>query len=176
MSKISNKTKTYFLINFFLVFSLYNCGQNKNVNLVKDDFSIEYPSYFQLDESGTEGSVFILKTKFKEGKNSFVENVNLVIQDLKEVSSKEYFSKVEKEIKAFSEIIESKEDISRGKKYLRLVFQLDQDDSNFTIVQHFYIVNEKVYILTFSSDSSEFVKYTKDINKMFNSFIIHKKR
>lgn len=165
-----NETKKYYLVVFLFMASFYGCGQNKINNLERDGFSIKYPSYFELDESGEQGTTFILKTKPKNSENSFIENVNLIIEiNSKKIDFKEHFIKVEKEISELGKIIKKKI-FKPNNNVLRLVFKLSQGNKNYTFIQQVHVHENKIYTLTFSSDSAEFDNYFDEVSKMFSSF------
>ena len=160
------------LFSFTLVSILsYGCMQDKTISLVRSNFSIQYPSLFEIDESGEANTIFALKTKKKQDvASSFIENVNLAEDKSKYESFEEYFTNSEKNIEKYGKILKSEKRTLNGNNYLRLVFQLSQGNESYTFIQHFYAHKQKFYILTFSSDTREFDSYLKPINKMFNSF------
>ena len=160
------------LFSFTLVLILsYGCKKDKTISLVRSNFSIQYPSFFEIDESGEASTIFALKTKKKQDIASpFIENVNLAEDKSKYENMEEYFTNSEKNIEKYGKILESEKRVLNGNNYLRLVFQLSQDNESYTFIQHFHTHKQKFYILTFSSDTREFDSYLKSIDKMFSSF------
>ncbi len=160
------------LINFLAVLSILSCQQDKDEMLEKEDYLVSYPSHLELDVSGQNGTSFILKTK-KEGDNDFfIENINLVISDVKKISFDEFVNKAKKDISSVASIVENRRLNINGKNCFKLVFKLTQNDVDFTVVQHYFLENEKAYLLTFTSETTKFKKYFDEINKVLSSFKI----
>jgi len=67
----------------FLTLNLSIYGQTEDWNTIKkDSYSIDYPKDWELNESGQMGTSFILFSPFTSQKDQFIENVNLLVQDL----------------------------------------------------------------------------------------------
>lgn len=135
----------------------------------KDDFSIKYPSYFDLDTTGIEGSVFVLSTQKSDENDVFVENINLSTQPSK-TDFDTFIKKTESQISEVAEIIESKMINARGKSYKRMVFRLQSNGVDLTFIQHIYDHGTKIYALTFTSETAEFDSYFDEVDKVFMSF------
>ncbi|MDT7832734.1 PsbP-related protein [Flavobacteriaceae bacterium S356] len=160
------------VLSFVLTFMVfYGCKQDETQSLVRANFSVQYPVFFDLDESGEANTIFALKTKKEQNSaSSFIENVNLIEDKTNYKSYEQYFNNAEKQIENIAKIIEKKRFVVDGDNCLRLVFQISQESANYTFIQQFYAHKQKYYILTFSSDSVEFDDYSKSIEKVFNSF------
>ena len=81
MKNINNKTK---LLISILLFPIVVCGQTINDWKIFDhlNYSISYPSTWELNHDGQMGTSFIISSPLESDNDNFKENVNLVIQDL----------------------------------------------------------------------------------------------
>ncbi len=159
-----------FLIHFLILVNTLSCTQDKKVKLEKDDFSISYPSDWNLDDSGKEGTYFIL-TADKDGENDvFVENINLSTQNVGNITFNEFAKKMEKEVSSVAKIVERKKIKVNGKDCLSLKMTATQNNIDVTFVQHYYIENQRAYVLTFSSETKEFNNYFDEMNEVLLSF------
>ena len=138
--------------------------------LNREEFSIEYPSYLELDERRNEELIFALKTQQKDKNDVFIEIINLSSQEVGNISIEEFISKTRLEINNITKIIEDKALIIQGEICHRLVFELIQDNIPLKFIQHYYVKNVKVYVLTFSSEAKEYDRYYTDINAVLMSF------
>ena len=158
------------ILNFLILLSTASCKQESRKVHTTDEFTITYPSSLELDQSGQEGTSFILKTE-KQGDNDvFVENINLATKNVGNVSFDEFSTKTEKDIKSAVSIKEAKRIKLNNSDCLRLVFNLVQNNVELTFVQHYYIKNKKAYVLTFSSESKMYDSFFEDMNKTLLSF------
>ena len=103
----------------------------------------------------------------------FVENINLAVENVEDLDFNIYTKKVEEQISGFADVIEKKLIKSNNQKYYRIVFGLVQNNMNLKIIQHYYPYKNRIYALTFTSESKEFKKYVNDINDSFSSFKIN---
>ncbi len=161
------------MFKFLILFSVFSCLQNQEVKtLDREEFSISYPSYLELDESGEEETVFVLKTPQKGEDDIFIENINLATKEAGNTQFNEFAIQTEREISSFAEIVESKRLKLNDKNCLRLVFKLIQNDVELTFIQHLFVENQKVYALTFSSESKVYDDYYNEMNDVLMSFKI----
>lgn len=159
-----------FIIYFLILTNTLSCAQNNRVKFEKDDFLILYPSRLNLDDSGKEGTSFIL-TADKDGKkDSFVENINLSTQKVGNITLDEFIKKTERDVSSIAKIIEKKKLEINGRKCFSLKMTAAQNGINVTFLQHYYIENQKVYVLTFSSESKAFNDYFDEMNSVLMSF------
>ncbi|MEZ4951366.1 MAG: hypothetical protein R2784_18560 [Saprospiraceae bacterium] len=76
---------TSILCSFLLSFTLFSQEDykaNEWSTLNHDEYSIQYPSDWELNESGMMGTAFIFLSSIEGESDQFRENVNMVIQDL----------------------------------------------------------------------------------------------
>ena len=109
------------LIYIFIALNTLSCQNDKIKKIERDGFSISYPSHLTLDESGQEGTSFVLTTK-NDGQNDvFVENINLVINKVGKINLDEYSKRVQNEIGSVANIVEAKRLKINGKDCFRMV-------------------------------------------------------
>ncbi|WP_430968333.1 PsbP-related protein [Spongiimicrobium sp. 2-473A-2-J] len=160
------------LVYLLAALSTLSCQEDKMIKLERNGFSISYPSHLTLDESGQEGTSFVLTTQ-KSGQNDvFVENINLVIKNVGKTSLDEFSKRTENEISTVANIIESNRLKINGKDCFKLVLEATQNNVDLTFVQHYYLENQKVYLLTFSSETKVYYDYYNDMNTVLTSFEI----
>ena len=159
-----------FLTYFFILINTLSCAQVNRTVLEKEDFSISYPSSLNLDDSGKEGTRFIL-TADKDGKDDiFVENINLSTQNVGNIAFDELIKKTEREVSSVAKIVEKKVIDINGRKCFSLKITATQNGVDAIFLQHYYIKNQKVYVLTFSSESKMYDSFFEDMNKTLLSF------
>lgn len=160
------------ILNCLIILNLLSCQHTKNKKFETDDFSISYPSHLKLDESGQDGTSFVLKTQKKDEDDIFIENINLTTRSLVNLKFDEFVNKTEKEINKIANVVESNRLRINNKDCFRLVFELTQNNVNLTFIQHYFIEDHEAYVLTFSSESSMFDYYFDEMNKVLLSFEI----
>ena len=157
------------ILNFLILLSTVSCDQELNT-LDNNDFIISYPTGLKLDDTGKDGVLFILSTA-KDGINdNFIENINLASQYVGDISFEDFIVKTEKEIKSVAELLETKQIRVNGRDCLSLKIKVKQNNLDLTFIQHYYIKNQKVYVLTFSSESKMYDSFFEDMNKTLLSF------
>ena len=77
--------------NLLIIFILFpviinSQEQNDSVKYEKDNYSIEYPSNWILNDSGDNGTKIFLYPTNSESSDIFTENINLIIQNLSDAS------------------------------------------------------------------------------------------
>lgn len=158
------------MFKFLVLFSIFSC-QDQGIKIFdREEFSIEYPSNLEFDESGNEGVIFALKTQQKDEIDIFIENINLATQEVGNISLEEFISKTKPEINSIAKIVEDKVLIIKGERCHRLVFELTQNNIPLKFIQHNYVKNKKVYVLTFSSEAKEYDRYYSEMNDVLMSF------
>lgn len=160
------------VLYFCLLFSFFSCQQEKFKKLTLKEISISYPSYLELSKDNREGVVFALMTKKKNDKDVFIENVNLVSENVNNTDFTIYVESVKEQISKLADIVESKIFKNNDQIYYRIIFSLTQNNIDLKVIQHYYLYKNKIYVLTFTSQLKEFNDYVKDINNSFLSFKI----
>jgi hypothetical protein len=178
----------------FLLTFILSCGQphsQKEVNdkvqetsldwktLHEDNYSIQYPATWELDQSKQFNTTFILYSPIDTGKANFRSNINLIIQDLtgKNIDLNKYTEISEGQIKTMvtNPIIEESKRISGGPvEYQKIIYSGDQGIYHLKYEQHYLIVNEKAYILTLTTEQNKFADAKAIGEKILNGFEIKK--
>ena len=155
-------------IMFFIILS---CKQEKKVILLeKENFSISYPKHLILDENSEEGIVLAIKTLKENKDDTFIDNVNLIVNNSNGLSFSEIIQKTIKDISVITNIQESKNIKLNGKDCLRIIFELNMQDVNLKVIQHLILENGKLYLFTVTCEKKNFSKYFNDFNSILLSF------
>ncbi len=142
-------------------------------------YSIQYPSDWELNEHGQMGASFFLFSPKKSEADQFRENVNLIIQDLTSynIDLDQYAQISEEQIKTLatnSRILENKRMKNEAGEYQEIIYTGDQGIFNLQYMQHYWVINGMAYVLTFTAEQSEFSRFEKTAKKIFASFVINK--
>jgi len=146
-------------------------------SLSKKEYVIQYPPDWEPTENGEMGTTFVIFSPSETKDDQFRENVNLIIQDLKgkEIDLDRYTSMSEKQIKTImtnAEISASQRMKGSNGEYHKLVYISDQGGYHLKYVQYYWIINEKAYLLTFTSEQNKFDAFRETGMQMMNSFQI----
>ncbi len=174
-----------------LVFGMTACGQSNKAGDVKEqeaekgwntfaqaNYAITYPSNWDLNQSGEMNTSFILFSPKENEKDNFRENVNLLIQDLtgKNIDLNTYTKISEEQIKTMatnSTLIESADVSSKSFTYHKIIYTSDQGIYHLKFEQYYWILNEKAYILTFTTEQTKFDSFKETGEKIMNSFTLN---
>jgi hypothetical protein len=145
--------------------------------LVQSNFSIEYPSTWELNKGGQMGTCFILFSPLDSEKDTFKENVNLMVQDLgkENIGLNRYTEISEGQIKTLltnSDLIESKRIKKSNAEFHKLIYTGDQGVFHLKFEQYYWVIDAKAYVLTFTSEEEKFATYSETGEKILNSFSI----
>jgi serine/threonine-protein kinase len=140
--------------------------------LNQSEYSIQYPQDWELSQKGEMGTALIIFSPLKTKEYLFKENVNLMIQPLPGTSmTLEKFTDLSLEqIKTMitnSKIEESKK---INDETSMVIFTGNQGDYTLKFAQYYKIKNNKAYIVTFTTENSEFDQYRDTGLKILNSF------
>ena len=170
------KTLIFFILttNIFLSFA-----QSNWKNLSTDAYKIDYPDNWEVNQSGLMGTEFYLFTALSGSDDKFRENINLMIHDLQvdDISLDDYIELTQKQIKTLltnSKLIESKRLKNNGVEFHMLVYTARQGMFDLKVMQYFWLIDGKEYILTYTAEVKEFDKFFPDVEKSMNSFKILK--
>jgi hypothetical protein len=165
-------------ILFVLFYPLLSFSQTDEVEWKSHStskFSISYPENWLLDLTGQYNAEFFLFSEKEGEEDQFIENINLMIQDLKGlgIDLKEYTDITVKQVKEMltnGELVENKTITKNGKSYQRLSYTGIQNEMDIYFLQYFWVVKEKAIILTFVSETSTLTEYEKTAEQIMNSF------
>ena len=163
------------LILLLFLAPLLSLGQE--VQLKKYDhpqYSIEYPENWILDESGKEGSSFVLYPDSDTDKD-FVENINLIkqnlgqnkltVEQLKSIIENQVSSMLENSKLILSEIITEK-----GISYHKLIVSGESNGMNFITRIHTIPIKSNLFTLTLVSKAKDYENIETVSNEIMNSF------
>ena len=149
------------------------------LTLKDKSYSIKYPNNWEVDQSGQSGTSFILLSVLEVAEDLFRENINLLVQDLtgKNIDLTKYTEISEGQIKTMmphSKIIESELIKNKAGDYHKIIYTGDQCNFHLKFEQYYWVIKNKAYVLTFTSEESKFAAYKEVADKILNSFVIKK--
>ncbi|MQP24847.1 hypothetical protein GFJ94_07190 [Flavobacterium sp. LMO8] len=169
------KFRLLFLI--LLIFQISN--SQSNFNKVKNEinrngYSIFYDSTLRLDESGRNGVEFYLFTEKENSQDNFVENINLIIQNLEglNIDLNKFVAITEGQILASGELIRSKRIIVNGNECHSIIYEGTFNGLNLMFLQYNIVKNDKAYVLTYTANRKDFEKYFNEMELIMKSFKI----
>ncbi|MBF8150849.1 hypothetical protein ITJ86_13130 [Winogradskyella sp. F6397] len=143
------------LIIFILFTFIINAQeQSKSIKYEKDNYSIEYPSNWILNDSGESGTEIFLYPTNSESSDVFTENINLIVQNLNDttITLEKYKGLVENQISEMltePKITSSEIENKGGLKSHQLIAGGKSGDYKFKTIIHTYLMNKQIYTLTF---------------------------
>lgn len=161
-----------YLVAIILAFALINRDWKTFQN---SDFTFKYPDDWELDQSGTAGTKFILFAPNAQPA-AFRDNINLIVQDLKgqNIDLKKYTKLSVEQVKQYianAKILTS-ETVEKNKKH-KLVYSGNQGELSLQFQQYYLIGNEKAYILTFTATQKSFPSQIKLVDVIMESFAMN---
>jgi hypothetical protein len=174
--------KLKLLILFLAVLQLAGCQKdqkretpdlkNDSEKINRNGYSITYDSDFRLDESGRNGTEFYLFSQKTKPGDDFVENINLMIQNLEALKYdlNQFVALSENQIETNGKLIESVRKKAGEKEYHILIFEGNFNGLDLKFLQYDFVKNDKAYVLTFSAKKNEFADYQKQMEKVMNTF------
>ncbi|WP_157811733.1 PsbP-related protein [Tenacibaculum sp. SZ-18] len=156
---------TFFIISIALI------GQ-KDIDIYKgDNYFIAYPKDWELKKSNKNGIQFILYSK-EQAADPFRENISLVIQNVKEGTTLEsQIELVEAELRNVMKTSKvTVNTFDKIKKRHEIVYSVNISAAYLKVKQHFYLNENKLYILTFTALQKSYDDYKKRANSILDSF------
>ncbi len=157
---------------FLCFICLLSCSStlvsDKQVFFETSEFLISYPSSWEIHKD--QKLEFIVNSPL-EGDDNFVENFNVMKQDLtgQDIDLNKFSKISEDQVRANlspTAIVESK----REKDHHTLMFKGLIQGRHLKWKQHFYILNQQAYILTYTAEEKNYDKYSDIASSIFNSF------
>ncbi len=144
-------------------------------DLNKENFSVQYPGDWELNETGQMGTTFILFSPLDSPEDSFKDNVNFMIQDISayNLNLDSYIKLTKDQLGAIfqdSKLLTSERMNKDGVASHHLVYAGIQGERNLKFVQYIWVIEKKAYLLTFTAEKSEFEKFKAIQEKIFESF------
>jgi len=144
--------------------------------LDKKSYSISFPDDWSIDNSGQMNTQFILTSAQEGPEDTFQESVSCISQDLGGFNmTLDQFAKLsEAQIPILIEngkVEDSKRvEGNDGMEYQRVVFTGSQEGINLKLIQHYYLYQEKAYVLTFNTVETEFENQKAIADKVLSTF------
>jgi hypothetical protein len=158
---------------FFTTFLISAFSYSQELKTVKtSDYEISYPTKLRFDDSKIYNSEFVILTE-KEGENdAFIENINLLIQNLKgyKIDLNQYVKISEGQVNKNGELIESKRVNLNNSEIHILSYKANLNGNDLKFYQYLLIKNEKAFVLTYTAEIDKFDIFFPEIIKIFNSF------
>ena len=137
----------------FLIVNLSVFAQTNDWNTLNEkNYSIEYPSDWELNKSGQMGTKFILFSQLTSKNDQFKENVNLIVQDLTghNIDLNQYVEISENQIKTMitdGNIISSERVKKDEKEFQRVIYTGKQGIYDLQFVQYYWVENHRSRVL-----------------------------
>jgi len=153
-------------------------GKSSTVKWIKlndPTCSIQYPSNWELNNSGENNLKFIILSPQSSDSDEFRENVNLNVQNIKGmgIDLDSYVSLSIDQISVLinnSEMLVSKRIKTKKSEYHQFVYNGDFENLSLTFYQYCWVKQDKAYVLTFTAENSEYEEYKNKAEKIMNSF------
>ncbi len=183
------KILTLLLLLSFVAYGQTNTKKESGNNLLqtnnewetldKSNYSIQYPATWDLNQSGQMGTSFILFSPLESDLDKFKENIILLVQDLsgRNIDLNQYCEISEGQIKTMvtnSNLIESKRIKNVKGEYQKLIYSGDQGIFHLIFEQYYWVIDEKAFVLTVTSEQDKFADFKETGEKILNSFVINK--
>ncbi|TAE11185.1 MAG: hypothetical protein EAZ95_13895 [Bacteroidetes bacterium] len=167
-----------FLLAFTLFFGAHFCfaqADETKIFFSKDNFKIQYPQHWRLDTSKMMGTEFFVFSPSENESDKFVENVNLMIQDLsgQGIDLEKYKQITDTQIVGATpdyEVFESSIIKIKNKKCFKITYAMNQGELRLRMTSICFIKNEKAYLLTFGSEFNKYDAYKKIGEEILDSF------
>ncbi len=164
-----------------VAFLMGACGgqeKAKNNDLIKVDrtnYSISFPKSWNPATSENPTVDLLMKTPAESATDRFMENVNILIQDIgtTEVTLQQYADLSEDQLKRIinsSQVIEKKIFKHNGIECLELGYSANQGEFQLAYKQRVYLHKGKAYVLTFTAEQASYKHFEKEVNAVFESF------
>ena len=141
-------------------------------------YSIQYPADWSLNLEGSKEVEFQLFSPLVSSSDTFRENVNLLVQDLRGQPVKtldQYVEISESQIVAMltdSEILASERLRRNGREFHRVEFTARQGKFALKHVQYYFLEDTTVYALTFTCLAGEFDEHKEIGIRILDSFVL----
>lgn len=147
------------------------------LSLRTDQFEIEYPNDWKLDQSGQMGTRFFLYSPVVDEDDPFTENVNLVIQDLRgyDMDLDQFVEVSLDQINTLAtdgKILSSDRKKQGSQEFHQLIYTAKQGIFALKFEQRYWVIGEEAFVLTFTSEEEEFEPFQDTAEKIFSSFTL----
>ncbi len=163
-------------IYFFILSSNLIFCQSSFSEFNSEDFYIKYSNDLKQSKENYSAELFLLTEK-KNSTDDFIENLNVLKQDLKgkNIDLNKFVKISEQQISNFGQIIESKQININKKNGHLMLYEGEMKGQKLKFFQYFFIKNEKAYILTYTAKTEDFDLYFNTMKSAMDSFDLNRK-
>jgi len=141
------------------------------------EFEISYPSNWNLEIPNDSAIKFYLYNDLLDENDQFSENINLLNEDISghEISLDDYVDFSKKQLASYLDsitFISSETIINKNINHHKIVFTVMQNDFPLMLEQHYYLKNNIVYVLTYTSEASQYESFQGTVDKIIDSFTL----
>ena len=144
----------------------------------RDHYTLRYPFGWELNEpeSSSQGMDLILLAPLLDEEEDFRENINIIIQDVQgmgvdlDAYTELSVSQIEGMMEGVTFLYSERREDDRGESYQAIGFTGRMMELDFRFDQRYYIRDEMVYLMTFTSEESTYADYSEAAEKIFDSF------
>jgi len=154
-------------------------SENNYKNYVNNNFNIKftYPNNYKLNE-GLLGSIVTVYSEKENYEDLFVENLNIVTEDLSgrqiKMNLDEYtdlnIAQLEAMFDDFKIISSKKTELSKLPAYEIIHTSKSEQGKYLKFRQIWTIYNDIAYVITYTAEENKFDKYFENFDKIFTSF------
>lgn len=138
-------------------------------------YQLEYPDNWNVTTADYAGVDAIFMSPKEYSSDPFLENFNVVIQDVDDITLQEYtdlsLSQIENMIND-AEIVANEENTINGNICNTLIYTGKPGAHHLQYRQDYYIVDGKAYVVTFTCEQDRYEDYLSISEEVFNSFKI----
>lgn len=174
-------------VALMLLFSLVSCSKANKHKIAApegwksfegNEYAINYPETWELNTSGQTGANLLLFSQPDSEEDQFKENISLLIHDLEGLNMdlNKYVEALEAQVSVIvtnGVVLESKRINSDKGDYQSIISTGKQGIFLLKYKQYCFVSDEKAYILTFTSEQSQFDNYKEIGEKILASFNIN---
>jgi hypothetical protein len=138
-------------------------------------YSMQYPSEWELDQSGQMGTSLVLFSPLESGEDKFKENINVLIQSLtgRNIDLDKYTEISEEQVKTMLTnpvLIESKRMKAGTQEFHKVIYTADQGVFHLKFEQYYLVTADNAYILTLTCEQTKFDDFKETGENILNSF------
>ncbi|MEO9869815.1 hypothetical protein [Ekhidna sp.] len=163
----------YLFVVAFIFFTTVLFGQGEFETLATDQYSIKYPSTWEVNQTGQMGMAFGLFSPAGMQGDQFRENVNLIIQDIssQNLDLVDFVSLSENQITTM--IVDGNLLVSEKKDgYHQMIYTGTMGQYKLKFQQYYWVIGGNAYILTFTAEQNQYDNYIGVAQQLMDSFEI----
>lgn len=170
------------LITPFITFCTFAHAQNAPSGgtgewktLDESNFVVQYPSSWELNQSGQQGTTFIVLSAMESADDKFRENVNLIIQDLTghNLGLDEYTVISTDQIRHMipnSSILENKKMSTANHEFQKVIYTGEPGTYKLKFEQYYFVIDKQAFVLTLTCEQDKFDQFEEVGERILKSF------